>query len=333
MSPWIKSGIFILLGLLVLVSCGCSRPPPAPLRVGVNPWVGYDALVLAREQGQLDAARVTIVELGSSAHSQRSLRNQVLEAAALTLDETLRLADQGFPVSIIAVLDLSHGADAVLGRASIERPADLAGKTIGVEDSAVGAFLLGRALQTANLDQHSVTIRRLEASDHEPAWRTGKIDALVTYEPVRSHLLRQGARIVFDSRQLPGEIIDVLVVRNDVLADRPEDVTALLVAWELGRYRLDRRDPAALEMLAKGTELDPAAYRQTLDGLTLLPLVESHAWLSGQPPLLAEKSEGIATELLNMGLIQNPVTVEPLIAAEPGARALAELARLRGGEP
>jgi NitT/TauT family transport system substrate-binding protein len=323
----------LLLGLFVVAACGCAEPPPAPLRVGVNPWVGYDPLVLAREQGQLDPARVTVVELGSSAHSLRSLRNRALEAAALTLDEVLRLADQGFRLRVVAVLDFSHGADAVLGRAPLEHPADLAGKTIGVEDSAVGAFLLGRALQSAGLQRDSVSVRRLEAADHEPAWRAGEIDALVTYEPMRSQLLRRGARVLFDSRQIPGEIVDVLVVREDVLAERPDDLTALLIAWEFGRTRLDRRDPEALQMLAKGTDLDPAGYRQTLDGLTLLSLSESHAWLQGQDPLLAEKSRAIARELLNMGLIENPVRLAPLIAAEPGARALAVLSGSTGAQP
>ncbi len=321
-----RGSFSVVLFAFLLTMLGCAEPPVAPLRVGINPWVGYDPLVLAREQNLLDPQRVRVVELGSSAQSLRSLRNHVLEAAALTLDEALRLADQGFPLQIIAVLDVSHGADAVVGRASINHPADLAGKTIGVEDSAVGALMLGRVLQAGGLERQSVKVRRIELADHEPAWRQGKIDALVTFEPVRSQLLAQGAKVIFDSHLMPGEIIDVLVVRRDVLAARADDIVALLSAWEQGRRRLDERDSAAIEMLARGTELDPGTYRQTLDGLTLLPLEQSHAWMVGTPPPLKAKSSGLVQVLAELGLIQRPVLIEDLIAANPAADALTRLA-------
>ena len=92
----------------------CSEPPQPPLVVGLNTWVGYDPLVLARDRGLADARQVKVVELISSAEALRHLRNGLLDAAGLTMDEALRLVDSGFDVRIVALLDTSAGADVVV---------------------------------------------------------------------------------------------------------------------------------------------------------------------------------------------------------------------------
>lgn len=107
-----KAWLALLLALLALA--GCSEPSALPLRVGLNPWVGYDPLVLARERRLLDPAQVRVVELLSNTETQRALRNGQIDGAAMTLDEALRLADEGVALKIVAVLDISSGAGAVL---------------------------------------------------------------------------------------------------------------------------------------------------------------------------------------------------------------------------
>ena len=108
-----------------LAGCGPASPP-APWRIAVNPWVGYEPLVLAQETGTLPPA-MRVVELASNTETKRAFRNGLIELAALTLDEALRLADEGEALHIVAVLSDSAGADAVLVRADVaarlKRPA------------------------------------------------------------------------------------------------------------------------------------------------------------------------------------------------------------------
>jgi len=47
------------------------------------------------------------------------------------------------------------------------------------------------------------------------AFKKRQVDAIVTFEPVKSELLSSGANILFDSHQIPGRIVDVLVVRKN----------------------------------------------------------------------------------------------------------------------
>ena len=78
------------MAAMLLTLAACGEPVVPPITVGMNPWVGYDPLVLARDRGLADAKQLRVVELASASETLRHLRNGLLDAATLTLDETLR---------------------------------------------------------------------------------------------------------------------------------------------------------------------------------------------------------------------------------------------------
>ncbi len=324
MTRWL---IFILC-LLAGGLNACSPPPsPPPLRVGVNPRVGYDPLVLAREQGLLDPVRVRVVELGSNNESIRSLRNGVLEAAALTLGETLRLADEGVMLKIVAVLDTSHGADAVVARPAVASPADLLGRRIAVESSAVGALMLSRLLAAGGLRFDQVEVVRVEAAQHENILDSGLVEAVITFEPMRSRLVAGGAHVIFDSRQMPDEIIDVLAVRAGVLDERRDDVVELLASWERGRRALQEDPVGAAALLAPGTGLSTAEYLAAFEGLTLKGLDDIDRLLPGVPQAEADGvHQALIDNLLERQLIRRRPDWASLIEPAPARDALGLLA-------
>lgn len=285
--------------LLALFLSACGVPPEPPVRVSVNPWVGYDPLVLARERGLLDSERVKVVELMSNSESQRALRNGLTEAAALTLDEALRLADSGVPLRIVALLSDSHGADAVLARPEISTPAQLKGKRIALEKTALGALVLDRLLAAGGLSQAEVTTLHAEAAMHADLLASGKVDAVITFEPMKSQLLGQDFRVIFDSRQMPGEIVDVLVARPDLSHERIE---ALRAAWEVGRQALFANPDDAAALLAPGVDLTPKEYLATLHGLRFLTPEDNATRLSATA--LARGTAAQISHLQHLGLLR-----------------------------
>lgn len=295
-----------LLGLVFLL-LGCAPAPPPPLRLAVNPWIGYDPFVLARERGLLDA-RLKIVEVASNSDSQRALANGLIEAAALTLDEALRVADAGVPIEIVAVLDVSQGADAVLARPEIDRLDQLKGRRIGVETGAVGSLMLGRLLAAAHIAQDEVTVVSVEASQQVGMMRNGRLDALVTFEPMKTLLIRDGYRVLFDSRTLAGEIIDVLVARPGA------DKVPLIAAWRTGLAALEQDRRASALTLARGTDLTAEEYLQAFSGLRFFTGEESAQWLAGgEASRLVASAQPIVAELLRQGDITQPPDWQALL--------------------
>ncbi|WP_374406472.1 ABC transporter substrate-binding protein [Hydrogenophaga sp.] len=294
--------VWVLLATL-LVACGPA--PVGPLKVGLNPWVGYDPLVLARDKSLLDARKVKVVELSSSSDSLRQFRNGQLDAAALTLDEALRLADAGEDIRIIAVLSMSAGADVVMARQDIRSPADLRGRHIAVERTTVGALMLQRLLQAGGLAMGDVFVHNMEASQHLSALRSGLVEAAVTFEPLAGTMRVEGFRSVFDSRQMPGEIADVIVVHARTLASRPDQVLELARGWRRGLEVFQKEPQLSAELLSAGVDLSPADYLSTLKGLRFVDDHENRALLGGRPRLLGQRVEGLALTLQMMGLLRD----------------------------
>ncbi|WP_456383521.1 ABC transporter substrate-binding protein [Persephonella sp.] len=221
----------LLIFLFVFVLLGCTGENREYLKIGTNVWIGYEPLYLARELGYLDGYPVHLVEYSSSSQVIRAYRNRIINGAALTLDETLLLKDYGFDPVVVLVMDISEGADAIVAREGIKSLKDLRGKKVGVENSALGAYVLSRALEKGGLSPDEITIIPLEVDEHYHWFKTGKIDAVVTFEPVKSKLLKLGGKVIFDSSQIPGEIVDVLVIERSYIEKHPEVVGRVVNSW------------------------------------------------------------------------------------------------------
>jgi NitT/TauT family transport system substrate-binding protein len=274
--------LLTILSLNVLVSCTEQLSPV--LKIGTNVWLGYEPLYLARNKQFIDPKKAHLVEFSSASQVIQAFRNEVIDAAAITLDEALLLAQSGEQLTVILVLDISNGADAIISQANITRMTDLQGKLIGVEASTVGSFMLHRALTVMQLKDDAFSTIMLDVNEHEQAFLNHKIDALVTFEPVRSKLIKQGANVLFDSSQIPNEIIDVLVVRNSYLKKHQAYVQHLLNGWYKALTFFKQSPKAAAEIMSKRLQLSTAETLNSFSGL-ILPNAEQNKRLLQQKPV------------------------------------------------
>jgi len=145
-------------GALLLPLMGCMRGPEPAVRIGTNVWIGCEPLYLARELGRLDPNAVQLVEYPSASEVRRAYRNQAIDGMVISLDELLGLAADGLQPLIILVVDVSNGADVVVGRRGMRTMRDLKGKPVAVESSALGAFVLSRALALNGMQASDVNV-------------------------------------------------------------------------------------------------------------------------------------------------------------------------------
>ena len=270
--------VALLLGI-ALAQGGCS--PERPFRIGTNQWVGYEGFYLARSLGHYDRTRIKLVELPSSTEVQQALRDGLLEAGALTLDETLTLLADGVDLLVVLVIDTSHGGDALLADPSLDRLEDLAGRRIGVETSAVGALLMDGALTAAGLSPTDVTLVPMTADRHVQALVKGHVEAVVTFEPRRTQLVKAGYRVLFDSKEFPGQIVDVLAVRTSALAGNQPVLQELLSGYFRALEYLADHPEDAHRRMANRLEVAPEDVPIMLAGIHFPGKAENHQLLSG----------------------------------------------------
>ncbi len=296
-----------LLPLFFLAAC-MARPEP-PLRVATNVWPGYESLYLARSLGLYDKAPIRLVEMTSASEVAHALRNGTVEAGALTLDETLTLMREGVDLRVILVMDVSNGADVVLAHPDVVDLQGLRGKRVGVEVGAVGALMLDAVLQAGDLSESDVRVVPMTANEHADAWRRGRVEALVTFEPVRSELMMEGAIVLFDSSRVPGRIVDVLAVRAEALDRHPGALRTLVSGHfsALGHLAGKPQD-AALRMTQRlGVSIEVVLQQFRL--LQLPGLEENRQWLAGGAPRLHANAAELVRLMQRRNLLQGEVEV------------------------
>jgi NitT/TauT family transport system substrate-binding protein len=264
----------------VLLARGVLWGAPAePLRLGTSIWLGYEPLHVADAAGRLPPA-LRLVELVSATQVARAWRNGEIDAATVTLDEALRLAAESGDLELVLVTDISEGGDAIVGAPGITTFEDLAGRRVGVERTATGAILLARAMQQRGLSADALTLVHMTVHEFEDAMVHGHIDAAVAYEPIVSRLQARGGHVLFTSREIPGEIVDVIVVRRSVSRAHPWLVPMLRDAW-FDAVALCRDDPAAHAAIAARRLGHSNVDIRQLSGLRVPDRRESHDLVTG----------------------------------------------------
>lgn len=306
--------------LTPLALAACSAPLP-PTRVGGIVWIGYEPLFLARELGYYDASALRLVEMPANSASLMALATGDLEAAALTLDECLFAREGGLDVRAILVFDYSAGADVVMARPEVGGIDDVRGRRIGVEETAAGALMFAKFLERAGITPADIVKVRLSPDEQIRAYQSGRVDLLISWEPIATQLEALGAQRLYDSSAFPGLIVDVLVARADAIARAPEHFRALVGGYFRALDYLAAAPDDALRKMATRLGTTPNAVRAAQRGVRVIDRAANGAWLTGASPVLVQSAATVGAAMVTAGLLRQRPALDRLVDARflPGA--------------
>ena len=297
------------LGIILFATllASCLSEPREPLRLGVNAWPPFELLYLAREKGFFDAENVGVdlVDFSSYTGILRAYHQQNIDGFLATLNE-VQIADnfQDQP-AVVMVADYSFGGDALVVRRGIDRLISLRGRRIAFEESALGSYELERILEIGGLKQEEIVAVSRLPEEAEQDFHRGSVDGVITYEPGLGRLLRnEGARVLFSSRDIPGEIVDVMALRRSVLSGRADEVRRVLRAWfRAVGYMNEHPQEAAVEM-AKRQHATVEEFLQGLQGARVPDLQENRDLLGSArlPGRLHDVAARLGDFLVRRGL-------------------------------
>lgn len=293
----------------------CTPRSRAPLRVGTGTWVGNETMHVAFARGGIPGERVHLVRLPSSTAVLQGLLTGQLDAASLTLDELLSARQDSLDLRVVAVLDVSAGADCVLGRPGLETAQALRGRTVAVEKTAVGAVLLDAFLRHHGLTVEDIRTIYVPGNRQVSAWAEGLAEVIVSYDPFAVLIEAMGAVRLFDSSQIPGRIIDVLVTVHPC-NDFCVEALALLLVGHFGVIdEIHDGSDTAQAMLAANLGLTTEQLRGSLARLELTDRAANRQWILGDPPRLLGSAADLARVMLAAGLLPSPPRLYDLIDA------------------
>jgi NitT/TauT family transport system substrate-binding protein len=301
---------FIKLVLLVVAAFLTSCQPPAqPLRIVSSPWPGYEPLYLARDLGYLKQDSVRITELPSSNLNMEAFSNGSTDLSTLTLDETLTLLAKGHKLRILLVMDISNGADAVVAKPTIKSLAELKGKRVAMENIPLGAYILSRILDKSGLKATDIDVVPMPEDKHEKAYLQDKIDAAITMEPFKTRIIKAGANVLLDSSQIPDEIFDLIVVREDVYRARRADLCQLTQQWFRTLDYVQANPKEAYTRMGKRMGTTEEDFRSALAGLKVPLRKENKQLLGGIAPTLLAPAQRLADVMQRGHMIAGPVDI------------------------
>lgn len=293
---------------------GCG--PREPLVIAGHPWPGYEIFFMARDLGWLPINGMQCLDTSNASESMQAIRDGRAQAAMLTLDEMIRLCSEGFDLRVAMIFDISVGADVVISQPGIERADQLVGKKIGYEASALGALMLHEFLTHSILDRNEVTLVDIPHDQHPQAWSNGELDALITYEPNATKLLQTGGQRLFDSKQIPDKIFDLLVVTAEAAQDHKillHDIIDIHFN-ALHHFRTNPMD--ASHRIAKRMEISTQDLRQIYRGLLIPDALANYAYLSKQDTRMIQAASHLVKVMHDAGIIVDDCDLRTIFTNE-----------------
>jgi len=303
--------------MLALQLSGCAWMEDKPIAIAAHVWLGYEPMFMAREEGWLDTKQVHLVETHSATESLQLLAAGKVDGAALTLDEMLRARADGLPLSAVMIFNVSAGADMLLARSNIKKLADLKGQRVGLEQSSVAEVMLAEVLRFAKLTKQDITLVPMPVNMHLNAWDSHQVDALISYEPVASQLQTLNAVKLFDSRQIPNTIVDVLVIRTDMLdRSHAKAIRHLLSAHFQALEHLTHNPQDAAYRMAPHLGLPADYVISAYKGLQLPNAAHNYQLMSGSKPELLANASKLSKIMFTNKLLKQNDALTSLIHAE-----------------
>ncbi len=199
---------------------------------GWQPWDYADQSGILDKWAQKYGIEIELVRMDYIA-SVEAFAAKKIDACTMTNMEALDMpAASGVSTTAIIMGDFSNGNDAILTRDGLD-VSGLRGEEIFLVELSVSHYLLARALEKHGMAEEDVTIINTNDSDIAPAFIANtKQLAVVTWNPMVMQIaVEPGVINIFDSSAIPGEILDLMVVRTDVLKKNPVLGKALAGAW------------------------------------------------------------------------------------------------------
>jgi len=307
----------LLTGIACTVLLSACTPQPQPISISIHVWPGYEPLALAHAIGWLDEKQVKLIQVPAFSDTIKLFEEGKVDAAGLTLDEVLHLREKGIPVSVILVCDISAGADMLLARSDIKTLHEIKGHRIAVEDGALGALMQYQVLQAAGLKLEQITPVAIPIDKQVNAWKQGKIDAAISYEPASSELMQLGGKKLFDSRQIPNLIFDVIAVRTSVLDEAHSAALRHLVATHLkGLKHINTNPDDATYRMAPRFKLPPEQVMSTFKGLVLPDLDNNIRLLNSATPAMLKSAETVAGIMHKANILHQQANLNGLLRPE-----------------
>ena len=269
-----RAARFLLLACaLAVAGCSGSEEPAEPrtsfnigwsIYAGWMPWPYAQQTGIVKKWADKYGLEINFVQVNDYVESVNQYTAGKLDGVTVANMDALTIpAAGGKDTSAIILGDYSNGNDAVLLKGG-NNVAAIKGRDVYLVELSVSHSLLARALETNGMKLTDVKTVNTSDADIASAFASPQITAAVAWNPqVTTMKGVPGTTAVFSSADIPGEILDLLVVDTATLKANPDLGKALAGIWYETMAIMARDDAegaAARAAMAKLAGTDAQAF-------------------------------------------------------------------------
>ena len=301
--------------------------------VGWMPWGYASDSGIVKKWADRYGISIEVTQFNDYVESMNQYTAGAFDAVTLTNMDGLSIpAAGGVDTTAVIVGDFSNGNDAVILKDKTTL-ADLKGQPVNLVEYSVSHYLLARALESAGMSEKDVNVVNTSDPDMVGAFQTADVTAMVTWNPMVAEILKlPDAHKVFDSTQIPGEIIDMMVANTAVLKDNPNFGKALAGIWYDTMAVMTATTPegaAARTAMGVASGTDLAGFEEQLAATKLFDKPADAVAFTSSPDL--EKTmDLVRTFLFDKGLLGSGAASADVIGIElPDGKVLGDSANVK----
>lgn len=331
------SAIALMAGALLVTSCSPAPSTQSGQRrefnigwsiyAGWMPWPYAQQAGIVKKWADKYGIKINIVQVNDYVESVNQYTAGKFDGVTIANMDALTIpAAGGKDTSAIIVGDYSNGNDGILLKGA-DSLAAIKGRQVYLVELSVSHYLLARGLQSVGMKPTDVRTVNTSDADIVGAFSSKDVTAAVAWNPQLS-VMKAGAGVkqVFSSADIPGEILDLLVVDTATLKANPNLGKALTGIWYETVALMQRQDAqgkaarAAMAKLAGGT---PEAFDNQLTTTYLYSDPKAAVAATSSPALVTTMTQ-VRNFSYSMGLFKGATSADAVGMAFPGGKTLGD---------
>lgn len=311
-----NSSVLKLFAGLVITSVAVLLPVHAQAKdkfsvcwsiyVGWMPWDFGSQQGIVKKWADKYDIEIDVVQINDYVESINQYSAGAYDGCTMTNMDALTIpAAGGIDSTALIVGDFSNGNDGIVlkDKSALK---DIKGQTVNLVELSVSHYLLARGLESVGLSEKDIKVVNTSDADLVSAFVTDDVTAVSTWNPLLSEIMAMPkSNKVFDSSQIPGEIIDLMVVNTDTLKANPKFGKALVGAWyEIMNTMSAKTDAgkAARTFMGKASGTDLAGYEAQLASTKMFYTAKDAVDFTSSAELI-KTMEYVANFSFNHGLL------------------------------
>ena len=322
---------------LLLASCSpSSTAPPAAkhefnigwsIYAGWMPWPYAQQVGIVKKWADKYGIKINIVQVNDYVESVNQYTAGKFDGVTVANMDALTIpAAGGKDTSAIIIGDYSNGNDGILMKGADSIRA-IKGQQVYLVELSVSHYLLARALNLSGMALTDVKTVNTSDADIVGAFASPDVKAAVAWNPQLSTMKAQpGVKEVFSSAQIPGEILDLLVVDTATLKANPDLGKALAGIWYETVALMKQQDAqgkAARAAMAKLSGSTPEIFDSQL-ATTFLYVDPKAAVAATDAPALIKTMTQVRDFSFSKGLFKGATSADAVGMAFPGGKTLGD---------